>query len=188
MEHYALPAVLVLLLLAFISIYLGRRKLQQKWGNLKTRKSLDQLGLKQISNVHYPDGLGHYFTIDRLILRHDGITLLMYKPFPGKIYCAENIDHWTQMLGTKSYRFKNPLYELDNQIKAVSAYIPGVPVNGFLFFDSQAEFPKGHPERIIHLKNIPDELKRDKKQEAKAPVLSAWKKLLTMLKAGKKLS
>ncbi len=180
-DHYVLPVALVLLALAII-IYLNRREFKHNWLNLKTRSSLKRLGLKQISNLQCPDGLGHYFTIDRLILRHDGITLLIYKRYPGKIFCADQIDDWTQMLGNKSYHFKNPLYDLDYQVKAVSACVPKVPVNGFLFFDHLTEFPKGHPDRIIHLKKIPDELKRSKHHEVQTLVMAAWKKLLLMKK------
>jgi hypothetical protein len=178
-DQYALPIALTLAALVIV-IFLNRRKIKLGWLNFKTRYCLNHLGVKQKSNIQWPDGLGHYFTIDRLILRHDGISLLVYKQYPGKIFCADHIDDWTQMLGKKSYRFKNPLADLDYQIKAVSACIPDVPVNGFLFFDHLAEFPKGHPDRIIHPKKIPEELKRSKKQQVDTSVMSAWKKLLTM--------
>jgi len=181
-DRHALPIALVVLACAII-IYLNRRKIKHAWLNLKTRYRLNHLGLKQISNLQCPDGLGHHFTIDRLVLRHDGISLLAQKCYPGKIFCADQIDDWTQMTGKKSYRFKNPLYELDHQVKAVSACVPGVPVNGFLFFDHLTEFPKGHPDRIIHLKKIPEELKRNKHDEVDASVLSAWKSLQLMAKA-----
>ena len=170
------------MLIFAIIIYLSRRKIKQSWLNLKTRYCLNRLGFKQIANLKCPDGLGHHFIIDRLILRHDGITLLIYKRFPGKIFCADKIDDWTQMLGNKSYRFKNPLYDLDCQIKAVSACVPNVPINGFLFFDHLTEFPKGHPDRIIHLKKIPEELKRNKHDEVKTSVMAAWKQILLMEK------
>ena len=122
---YALPIALALLAFAII-IFLNLRKIKHNLLNLKTRRYLDHLGIKQISNLRCPNGLGQSFTIDRLILRHDGITLLIYKRYPGKIFCADQINEWTQMLGKKSYRFKNPLYDLDCQIKAVSVCIPKV--------------------------------------------------------------
>lgn len=180
--RYALPIALALLAFAII-IYLNRKKIKLGWLNLKTRYYLNQLGIKQVSNLQCPDGLGHYFTIDRLILRHDGITLLVFKRYPGKIFCADQIHDWTQMLGNKSYRFENPLYDLNNQIKAVSSCVPNVPVNGFLFFDHLAEFPKGHPDSVFHLKNIPEELKSSKKNEVAPAVMSAWKSLLHMAKS-----
>jgi len=181
-ESYALPITLVLLATAII-LYLSREKIKHSWLNLKTRYRLNHLGVKQISNLKCPDGLGHYFTIDRLILRRDGITLLLYKRFPGKIFCADKIDDWTQMLGKKSYHFKNPLHDLELQVKAISECIPNVPINGFLFFDHLAEFPKGHPDRIIHLNKIPEELDHAKYDDVNGAVLSAWENLLRMEKS-----
>ncbi|MCK5395375.1 MAG: hypothetical protein KAJ32_05245, partial [Gammaproteobacteria bacterium] len=75
-----------------------------------------------------------------------------------------------------------PLYDLEHQIKAVSACVSKVPVNGFLFFDHLTEFPKGHPDRIIYLENMPQELKRIKRDEVDASVMSAWDNLLLMAK------
>ncbi len=171
---YAIASVLILLV---IIVFLNRRKIWHIWLNFKTRYCLNRLGFKQKTNFQWPDGLGHHFTVDRLILRHDGISLIVYKKYPGKIFCADNIDDWTQMLGKQSYRFKNPLGDLDCQINAISACIPDVPVDGFLFFDHLAEFPKGHPERVIYLNKIPDELRTDKKQGVEPSVMSAWKQL-----------
>lgn len=172
----------ILLVLAFL-IYLGHRKINLAWLNLKTRYLLNHLGLKEISNFKFPDGLGNFFTVDRLILRQDGISLLVFKQYPGSIFCAEDIDEWTQMLAGKSYRFQNPLIDLDFQIKAISTFVPDVPVDGFLFFDHQASFPKGCPERVIKLGDIPQSLKRDKKIQAQTSVMSAWKKLANLSSA-----
>ena len=166
-----------LLLVSIIILYLSRKVIKRGWLNIKIRYRLNHLGVKHLSNVQWPDGLGSYFTIDRLILRPDGITVLMYKKYPGKIFCADDIDDWTQMLGQKSYKFKNPLYDLDYQINVIKRFVPDVPVNGFLFFDHTAEFPKGHPDRVIHYKKIPETLQRHRKNKIEDNVMSAWDKL-----------
>lgn len=176
LDQYALLIALALVMLAVI-IFLSHSNIQHAWLNTKTRYHLNRLGLKQISNFQFPDGLGHYFTIDRLVMRHDGISLLLFKQYPGSIFCAEDIEQWTQMLAGKSYPFKNPLVDLDYQVKTVSACIPDVPVNGFLLFDRQARFPKGHPDRVIQLDNIPEALMRNKKKQVQTAVATAWKKL-----------
>lgn len=173
-------ALLLFLAVLMLVIFFSQGKIKHYWLNLKTRYRLNRLGYKQLLNLHCPDGLGYHFTIDRLVLRHDGISLLVNKSYPGKIFCADNIDDWTQMVGQKSYRFKNPLYELECQVKAVSACVPDIPINGYLFFDHQTEFPKGQPERVIHLKHIPQELLKDKQHEVEARLLSAWEKLQAM--------
>ncbi len=175
-DQLGLLITLVLVPLVLVVI-LNRRPLVAAWLNLKTRYRLNRLGLKQIADFKFPDGLGNYFTVDRMIMRPDGISLVVFKQFPGSIFCADDIEEWTQMLAGKSYRFKNPLIDLDYQIKAVSAVVPNVPVDGYLFFDHQALFPKGHPERVISLQEIPEALEKRKKSEASAGVTTAWDKL-----------
>ena len=160
------------------ALYLSRNKIKHAWFNFKIRRHLSHLGIKQISDVQWPDGLDHYFTIDRLIMRHDGISLLMYKRYPGKIFCADNIEEWTQMIGQKSYPFENPFNELNYQINTLSESIPNIPVNGYVFFDNLSEFPKGHPDRVIHYKEIPDELKLNKQNSVQENIAAAWEQLL----------
>ncbi|MCK5665415.1 MAG: NERD domain-containing protein [Thiotrichaceae bacterium] len=162
--------------IAFI-FYLNRIRIKQSWLLFRTQYCLNHLGLEQISDIQFPDGLGHHFTIDRLLLRHNGITLLVYKKYPGRIFCASNIDEWTQMLGQKSYAFKNPLFELDYQIKAISAFLPDIPIDGFLFFDHTTQFPKGHPQRVMHPRLIPEELQRNNRHQVEPVVMDGWRKM-----------
>jgi hypothetical protein len=175
-NQYVLLAALILMIFAIV-IILKRGTIRQSWLNIKTRFYLNRLGLKHISNFRCPDGLGEYFIIDRLLMRPDGISVIIFKQYAGTIFCADNIDEWSQILQGKSYKFKNPLIDLEYQVNAVSACIPGVPINGYLFFDHQAFFPKGHPQRVIQLNTIPQSLKRDKLATAVTSVESAWEKL-----------
>ena len=178
-QHPATPYLVIILGLILILV-INRRRLKARWLNFKSRYCLNRLGLEQLSNVRCPDGLGDHFTIDRLLLRDNGISLLVYKKYPGKIFCADHIEEWTQMLGQKSYKFKNPLFELDYQIKAVASCFPDIQFDGYLFFDHLAEFPKGHPERVIHPQAIPDVLERSNRHQVDTTVMAAWKKLQEM--------
>ncbi|NNL07167.1 MAG: NERD domain-containing protein [Gammaproteobacteria bacterium] len=179
LDHYVLLITLALAALT-LAVFLGRKSIRYAWLSLKTGFLLKRLGLKQIRNLQCPDGLGSFFTIDRLVMRHDGISVLLLKQFPGSIFCADDIKEWTQLLAGKSYRFKNPLIDLDYQVNAVSACLPGVAVDGYLFFDHQAEFPKGHPQRVIRLDSIPDSLKRNQQEKVQPSVETAWERLGTM--------
>jgi len=174
-QHPSLLTALALLI-SIIIFFVFKRKIRQAWKNHRTRSLLNRLANKQYKQLKCPDSLGYHFIIDRVLLRQNGISLLVYNKFPGKIFCSENIDEWTQMLGQKSYRFKNPLYDLDCKIKAVKACVPEVDVDGFLFFDQQTEFPKGFPKRVIFKGNMPETLTRSKAKVQK-PVLTAWQKL-----------
>jgi hypothetical protein len=179
LDHYVLLIVFALVALT-LAIFLGRNSIRRAGLSFKTCYRLKRLGLKQISNFQCPDGLGNFFTIDRLVMRHDGVSVLLLKHFPGSIFCADDIEEWTQLLAGKSYRFKNPLNDLDYQVRAVSACMPDVTVDGYLFFDHQAEFPKGHPQRVIRLDSIPESLQRNRQEKVQPAVESAWVKLGTM--------
>jgi hypothetical protein len=166
--------IAVLATVVVLVLILLRGRIKQAWLDRKQRRVLNRLGIKQLAHFKCADGLGGYFDIDRLVLRQDGISLIIVMRYPGSIFCADNIDEWTQMLEGKSYRFENPLVALDYQIKAFSDHVPGVAVDGYLFFDHRASFPKGHPARVITLDAIPDALQKIKKQKAEASVAAAW--------------
>ena len=183
LDHYIFLIALALAGLAGL-VYLGRHKIRQFWLNLRTRHCLNHLGLESAADVRFPDGLGHFFTVDRLVMHHDGISMLVIKRYSGRIFCADDIDEWTQIVGGKSYRFKNPLIDLDYQIKAVSSLVPDVTVNGYLFFDQRARFPKGHPERVVQIETMPECLKRDTLNKVQSPVEKAWRELLTFSETG----
>lgn len=176
------PSVILLILCAgliFIA-YINRFKLKRLLQNWRTQRCLGQLGLDQINNLSCPDGLDGYFTIDRIILLDHAILIINYKKYPGKIFGSENIDEWTQMLGQKSYKFSNPLFNLNIQLQALSKCIPEIPVEARLFFDSNAEFPKSVPPKVIHPNYIEDRFFCNNRHKVKPEILLAWKKLESM--------
>ena len=175
--HFLAVVLAVFPVFLLLAVFLSRRKISLAWRSYKARRCLKRLGYRQLANLHCPDGIGGFYTIDRLLLNEDGISLLECLQYPGKIFCADNIENWTQMLGRKSYSFRNPFFELQYKIRAVEAIVPGVPVQGYLYFDHLSEFPKGHPERVIYPGNIPEQLKRGKRKKTAAPLEAAWRKL-----------
>jgi len=171
------PIFAISLLAIALIIYINRLQIKQAWLNFRTRYCLSNLGLEQLTNIKCPEHLEHDFTIERLLLRHNGLTLIIYKKYPGRIFSSENIAEWTQMLGLKSYPFKNPLFELNYQIKAISACLDGIPVNGYLFFDHTAEFPKGMPNQVMTPDKVPPELQLNNRHQVETRVMAAWKML-----------
>jgi hypothetical protein len=179
LNHPALAFVVIFLALVLI-LHVNRARFVKNWLNFKTQYLLNRLGVEQLSNIQCSDELGNHFTIDRLILRPDGISLLVVKKYPGKIFCSDHIDHWSQMLGQKSYRFTNPLFELDYQVKAMSKHFSTDRIDGYLFFDHHATFPRGHPRRVIHPQNIPETLNASVEGAVAPDTLLAWEKIKTM--------
>ena len=178
-SKFALPVTISVLAIIFILI-INWRKLRIQWLEWRTRRRLNQIGIKHIKNVVCADGLEGNFRIDRLVMLHNSILLIAFKPYSGNIYCAENIPEWTQVIDQKSYKFSNPLYDLENQVIAIQSMVPNVSVHGMLFFDHSAEFPRGHPETVMHPANIPEYFQRSNHPEPQAEILQSWETLLKL--------
>ena len=178
-NNVVVPVALTLLAIATV-LAINWRKLRAHWLEWHTHHGLDKIGVKQIKNSICVDGLDGKFEIDRLVMLHDSILVIAFRPYSGYIYCAESIPEWTQLLDQKSYKFKNPLFELGNQVSAIQNYLPGVSIRGVLIFDYSASFPKGYPERVMRLDNIPESLLHANCPEPKPEVLKGWDALLKL--------
>lgn len=173
-ELIAIGIVVVALLLI---LYLNRHKLQIRFREWRTRRALNRIGNEQIRNFVCPDGLDGHYSIQRLALTPDAILLINYKPYVGNIYCAERISEWTQVVGQKSFKFTNPLFELENQMTALKLAVGGVPLRGYLLFSHSAVFPKGHPDSVLLPHSIPATLLKGQERPVKAEVQAAWEHL-----------
>jgi len=173
-------ALILTLLVLTIVLAINWRKMHARWLEWHTQHNLDKIGFKQIKNAVCADGLEGEFEIDRLIMLHDSILLIAFRLYSGNIYCAEKIPEWTQVTGQKSYKFKNPLFELDNQVTAIKNYCPGVSVRGLLIFGHNANFPKGHPEQVMLPEHIPDALLQTNCPEPRPEILQCWETLLKL--------
>ena len=176
-----LVALAMLLLVA-----LNRRRLAAAWREWRIRRLLDSIGHEQVRNLRCPDGLDGYHEIERVALASDSILVIAYKRFSGNIYCAERIDEWTQMIGQKSFKFANPLFELDHQLTSLRLQLDDARIEGFIFFDASAAFPKGHPDKVWHPGTVPPSLLREHCPPPNAEIRAAWERLKTLHQTGSK--
>lgn len=164
---------LVLLLL------LNRKRLLAAFREWRIQRCLSRIGSEQIRQLVCDDGLDGEYRIDRLALTPKAILLINYRPYVGNIYCAESISEWTQVIGQKSFKFQNPLFEIENQLTSLKLLTGGVPLRGYLFFNYSAEFPKGHPESVLTPENIPQELLATDPVSVLPEIQAAWDLLKT---------
>jgi hypothetical protein len=170
--------VIALVAIALILIlFVNRRRLTMHWREWRIQRSLKRIGCEQIRNLVCADGLDGYYRIDRLALTRDAILLISYKPYGGNIYCAERISEWTQVVEQKSFKFANPLFELENQVTALKLLVGDAPLQGYLFFNQGARFPKGHPDSVLQANTIPERFLAENCQPVNADILHAWKLL-----------
>ena len=155
-------------------LFLNRKRLLVGLREWRIQRCLARIGCEQIRDLVCDDGLEGQYVIDRLALTPRAILVISYKPFVGNIYCAERISEWTQVIGRKSFKFENPLFELENQLTALRLLVGNAPLEAYLFFNNSAEFPKGHPQAVLNPDIIPDEfMSRDCGQLA-PEVRAAW--------------
>ncbi|MGD8420818.1 MAG: nuclease-related domain-containing protein [Gammaproteobacteria bacterium] len=178
LQSDALIVAIVALALLLV-LFLNRKRIQVGWREWRIQRSLGRIGSEQIRGLVCDDGLDGHYKIDRLALTPNSILLIAYRPYVGNIYCAESISEWTQVIGQKSFKFENPLFEIENQLTSLRLLIGDTPVRGYLFFNHSAEFPKGHPDAVLTPDNIPDEILSTSPEKVPAEIRAAWELLIT---------
>jgi hypothetical protein len=157
--------------------WINRKRFAAWARDWQLQRCLNSIGSEQIRDLVCPDGLEGHYQLDRLALTNDAVVLIIYKAFGGNIFCAERISEWTQVVGQKSYKFDNPLFELENQLTALRLMMGDIPLRGYLIFNRYARFPKGHPDRILHQDTIPENLLATHCGNPGPEVMAAWQKL-----------
>ena len=172
-------AIAIIVLALILILFVNRRRLLVRFREWRIQRDMKQIGSEQIRDLVCADGLDGHYTIDRLALVDDAILIVAYKPYGGNIYCAERISEWTQVIGQKSFKFENPLFELENQLTALRMITGNVPLRGYLYFNRFAIFPKGHPQSVLTQDGIPARLLADNCAAPTAEIRAAWETLKT---------
>ncbi|MDH5369234.1 MAG: NERD domain-containing protein [Gammaproteobacteria bacterium] len=137
---------------------------------------LKNIGSETMHNVTIPDGMDGDIFIEYLILTPKKILLLGVKKYQGLIFAADKIDLWTQVLGNKSYKFDNPLRQLENDTVALNSIIENSKIEGKVLFINGSEFPKGKPDNVITISDVKE---WDEEQSSDIPEFlhADWKQL-----------
>jgi len=142
----------------------------------RLKKAVRKLGRESIRNVILPDGVGGNIFIDYLVLSTHNIIVVILKRYRGTIFCADNIELWTQLLGKRSFKFHNPLQQNDADIQSLRHLLPATSIEGIVLFHGECEFPKGKPERVRSVSEIL--LSDTEKNSAVQPdLLDSWQQL-----------
>lgn len=176
-QQSVLIAVIVAAGLALTAWFVSQSTVLQKFRNWRINRLLNNIGREQIRQFTFPDGLGGQFIADRLALTANKIVMIGYRPYRGKIYCAEKIDEWTQVVDRKSFKFANPLFEQNNKVASLSLLIKDIPIEGIIVYSPEVEFPKGKPDRVHIVDQMPTHYLRDSIDGISTEIQSAWEKL-----------
>lgn len=146
-----------------------------------------RLGRDSLRHISLMDGADVPIYIEYLILQPDGLLLLIVKPFRGNIFAAEKIQNWTQVIRHHSFKFANPLHELETSLQALRGLLPKVSVRGLVVFAQGAHFPKGKPEAVCDFDELKALASQQDKREVPDALRQAWEQLSGSVQADKKL-
>ena len=173
---WSVAFILVLaLIISFIPVF--RYILHER----RLAKAIRLLGLKSIRNVILPDGVGGSAFIDYLVLQTERILVVMLKRYRGTIFCADNIDQWTQLVGQRSFKFPNPLRQNEVDVQSVRNIAKNADIEGVILFHGQCDFPKGKPEQVLMVPEVIENMNKTKAIQSEK-IGSEWDLLMSAVK------
>lgn len=155
-----------LALLLGIAMLVAWPPLQKILAHRYMQRLISRLGIDSLRHISLMDGADVPLYIEYLILRSDGLLLLIVKPFRGNIFAAEKIENWTQVFRHRSFKFGNPLHELETNLLALRGMLPEINIRGLVIFTQGAVFPKGKPDNVCNF----EELKQLASQRANSDI------------------
>lgn len=179
---------LILAMLVGMTLTLITSPLRQVYSFWRIQKLIKQLGQARLRNVYLPDGMDGNIFIEHLVLTPVGLLLLNLKHYRGNIFAAEKIDQWTQVVGHHSYKFSNPLYQLESDLQGIRAIIPKTQVNGLVVFAADCRFPKGKPERVYDYQELVDMAKSSRGENVSDQMQQVWNKMLEQVSDASEMS
>lgn len=118
------------------------------------KRKLSLLAIDVIENAECLDAVDDIFHIDFLLLQPDKVIACTVLPFEGLIFASKDIEQWTQVLKTGSYKFSNPYQNFAMQEDALQRMFPELQIESRLFFP-KASFPKDKPNAVMTMDDIP---------------------------------
>jgi len=153
-----LAAYGIVFLLLLLSLFLLLPNIKLKFSEYKNNKMLKNLSKFQLKNVAIQINTDETVYIDHLMLIPSGILVLNIMKYNGIIFGGENVELWTQLINQKSYKFPNPLRDLEVCESAIRGAIKDCNIIGHIAFESDCQFPKGKPAKISLLHEMQNEL------------------------------
>lgn len=175
------PIIIVALILTLLVVAYRWASIKNMWHEFRLRHAIKKLGKKSLRNVALSDGMDGLIHIEHLVLTPKSILMVYVRRFQGVIFAGDNIDMWTQVVDKGSFKFDNPLIQLDEDIVSISALLSGSDVSGLMVFTNESEFPKGKPDRVALLSDL--KKKACKKSEVVSDKLQEdWESLVQAIK------
>lgn len=154
-----------------------RSRLCRWYLDWQLKRKIRAVAADALHQVVIPDGMDGAVYLENLLLTADGLLVLPVHRYQGVVFAAEGIDNWTQVLGKRTYKFANPLPQLEAEVLALRSYAADLPVEGRVVFTPGVEFPKGRPEKLVSVEELEEMARRNRQREVSADYRKAWEAL-----------
>jgi len=178
---------ILLVLLFGITLFIAWPPLQKIRAHRYMQRLIGRLGRGCLRHVSIMDGADIPLYIEYLILQPGGLLLLIVKPFRGNIFAAEKIENWTQVVRHHSFKFANPLHELETNLQALHGMLPKINITGRVIFAQGANFPKGKPEAVCDFNELKNMASQRDTAEIPDALRQAWDQISSSVNQDKKL-
>jgi hypothetical protein len=148
------------------------------WRIIRRRRSsldsrLNRAAHSVLSRFVVPDHDGDEILVEYALLSGQGILVLEIKHVDGNVFGGDRLDEWTVIAAERRYTFANPRVGLRDRVAALQEIVSSVPVEGFVVFTGETEFPKGRPSDVILLEELLDTLASDRDSVVR-PVIESF--------------
>lgn len=176
-EHTTVAIVVVLLLVLLLSALVFAKPIRNWLDRFQVGRAIKRLGADSMSNVVLSDGIDGHVFIEHLVLTPTKVLVVSVRRYPGAIFAADNMDMWAQVTHGGSYKFPNPLHEIELATAAVKSHVPQALVDGIILFGRDTTFPKGKPDGVMHISEIAKLPTPSQDSAISEPVRKAWERL-----------
>lgn len=170
-------AVAVILLLVILVL---SKSLRNLFDRFRVSRAIRRLGTASMSNVVISDGMDGHVFIEHLVLTPNKVLVVSVRRYSGAIFAAQNMDMWAQVTDGGSYKFPNPLHEIETAMGAVKSHLPDAAVGGIILFGRESTFPKGKPDGVMHISEVAKIPVPARDTPVAEPVRKAWDRLLAL--------
>lgn len=132
----------IIFLIVFVLVFvlaITWRRTKGKRGEKQMAVLLSMLPKKkyQVINDLLIQSGGHSTQIDHVVVSVYGVFVIETKYYQGWIYGGENSEFWTQNIYGHKYQLRNPLWQNQGHVKAISRVLGGpgmIPIHNIVAF------------------------------------------------------
>ena len=179
-EHMTAIIVAAVVIVLLLAIFVLSKPIRNLLDQFRVKRAIRRMGTESISNVVLSDGMDGHVFIEHLVLTPTQVLVVSVRRYAGAIFAAENMNMWAQVTDGGSFKFPNPLHEIQSATAAVKSHLPEASVSGVILFGRDSTFPKGKPGGVVHISEIAKRPKPDSEPVVPEALRRAWGRLLEL--------